>query len=251
MDIITKLKRPVHFNVTLSCHKQLRELPLPDSMSDYGLVGLHPCGDLGPLLLRHFVECSHVRFICMVGCCFMKLTCSGNNRSYPISDYVTTLDSELSYVSREIACHAIEVYSERLRKGDYENLKVHAYRAALERILVECDPKLKHAPVRSIKHLDNMSFERYCELAVQKLNMTHQLSPERLSRGRDDLDKWRQVVIVYTLRLTLAPLVETVLLLDRVLYVLEKGLSCSIQAVFDPKLSPRNHIIVARRQNYN
>lgn len=119
------LKRPVHFNVRLSCHKQLLQLPLPDSMRDYGLVGLHPCGDLGPLLLKHFVECDHVKFICLVGCCFMKLSCSGSNCGYPMSDFVAKLDGDLSFVSREIACHAIEVYSERLRKGEYENLKVN------------------------------------------------------------------------------------------------------------------------------
>ncbi|KAG6441836.1 hypothetical protein O3G_MSEX002033 [Manduca sexta] len=246
-EAVMKLIRPTHFNVTLSCHDQLCHLPLASTMENYGLIGLHPCGDLGPLLLRHFTAYEHVKFICLVGCCFMKLTCEGENCGYPMSEYVRGMDHGLSYVSREIACHAIEVYAERLMKGNYEDLKVHAYRAALERILVTYDPQLKHSPVRSVKHSDTMTFEKYCTLAVEKLNMPMLFTPEALSCGASDLEQWRRVVTVYTLRLAVAPLVETLILLDRVLYVLEQGLSCEIRPVFDPKLSPRNHIIIARR----
>lgn len=117
---MSQLHRPIHFNIELSAHEQLYQLPLPDTMKNYGLIGLHPCGDLGPLLLKHFVSCDSVKFICVVGCCYMKLT----NKGYPMSRFVNALDSHLSYVSREIACHAIEVYVDRLRKGQYEHLKV-------------------------------------------------------------------------------------------------------------------------------
>ncbi|XP_022822470.1 protein RRNAD1 [Spodoptera litura] len=246
-ESVSKLKRPLHFNMTLSTHKQLMGLSLPDCMANYGLIGLHPCGDLGPLLLKQFVECENIKFICVVGCCFMKLTCDGVNRGYPMSDFVKRLDSHLSFTSREIACHAIEVYCERLCKGNYEDLKIHAYRAALERMLVEHNPKLRHAPVRSIKHSNTMSFEQYCSQATERLNISLPTSPVAWSRGLADLAQWRRVVVVYTLRLALAPLVETVVLLDRVLFVLEQGLSCEIRPVFDPKLSPRNHIIIAKR----
>uniref|UniRef100_A0A2A4JAH1 Methyltransferase domain-containing protein n=1 Tax=Heliothis virescens TaxID=7102 RepID=A0A2A4JAH1_HELVI len=245
-EAINKLRRPLHFNLTLSSHQQLRDLPLPDCMQNYGLIGLHPCGDLGPLLLKHFINSENIKFICVVGCCFMKLSCDGVDRGYPMSSYVRSLDSKLSYPSREIACHAIEVYCERLCKGNYEDLKIHAYRAALERILVDHNPKLKHAPVRSIKHSDTMTFEKYCAQALERINIPL-TSPALLSRGYRELSQWRRVVVLYTLRLALAPLVETVVLLDRVLYVLEHGISCEIRPVFDPKLSPRNHIIIAKR----
>ncbi|XP_075976803.1 methyltransferase-like protein 25B [Anticarsia gemmatalis] len=246
-EAASKLHRPLHFNITLSCYSQLVKLPLPETMMNYGLIGLHPCGDLGPLLLKHFVESEHVKFICVVGCCYMKLSCEGKQQGYPMSDYVNRLDSKLSFPSREIACHAIEVYCERLMKGNYKDLKIHAYRAALERILVEHDPKLRHAPVRSIKHSDSMTFENYCSLALERIKLPLPTSPSVWSRGYHDLQQWRRVVVVYTLRLALAPLVETVVLLDRMLYVMEKGMSCEIRPVFDPKLSPRNHIIIARR----
>lgn len=120
---MTTMKRPTHYNMTLSHHTQLQDIKLPNSTDGYGLVGLHPCGDLGPLLLKHFVNCEDVKFICLVGCCYMKLTSNG----YPMSKHVQNLNSALSYPSREIACHAIEVYSERLRQGNYEDLKVSKF----------------------------------------------------------------------------------------------------------------------------
>lgn len=117
---MSKMPRPIHCNIALSSLAQLNELNLAENMDHYGLIGLHPCGDLGPLLIQHFVTSDKVKFICVVGCCYMKLSNSG----YPMSDYAKRQDSSLPYVSREIACHAIETYTKKLSKGDYKDLKV-------------------------------------------------------------------------------------------------------------------------------
>lgn len=95
--------------------------------NDYGIVGLHPCGDLGPLLLRMFAETPAIKFICIVGCCFNKLSCQGDKfRGYPLSHFVSSIENnELSYESRQIACHAIESYCQRLVKGLYQDLQVN------------------------------------------------------------------------------------------------------------------------------
>lgn len=124
---MSELKRPIHINITLQSDQHLSDISLPETMESYGLIGLHPCGDLGPLLLKHFAYNPNVKFICVVGCCFMKLTCDDDDdNGYPMSDYVKQMgkNNYLSYCSREIACHAIEVYNERLLKGKYEDLKV-------------------------------------------------------------------------------------------------------------------------------
>ncbi|CAK1602422.1 unnamed protein product [Parnassius mnemosyne] len=245
-ETMSKLKRPMHFNMTLTSHEQLLQLPLVDNITEYGLIGLHPCGDLAPLLLKHFVNCSKVKYICVVGCCYMKLTCDSEPYGYPMSAHVKKLGGKLSYTSREIACHAIEQYSERLRRGQYEDLKIHAYRATLEKILVEHNPALKHSQIRSIKHTNNMTFESYCAAALQRVDV--ELDAGRVRAGGVCVRAWRRVLLVYSLRLALAPLVESLVLLDRLLYLLEHGLSCEIRPVFDPKISPRNHIIIGRRK---
>lgn len=57
---MSALLRPTHCNITLSSIDQLQQVPLPHSVKNYGLIGLHPCGDLGPLLIKHFVDCDKV-----------------------------------------------------------------------------------------------------------------------------------------------------------------------------------------------
>jgi hypothetical protein len=95
-----------------------------------GFIGLHPCGDLGAILMNIFLCCSEIKFINFSGCCYMKLTThigSGEFVGYPLSDYVRSLPSantRLTYESLEIACHAIEMYSKRLKSGKYDGLKV-------------------------------------------------------------------------------------------------------------------------------
>lgn len=47
---------------------------LDEEMSGFGLVGLHPCGDLATTLLQCYAEADLAKFICVAGCCYFKLT---------------------------------------------------------------------------------------------------------------------------------------------------------------------------------
>lgn len=40
----------------------------------FGIVGLHPCGDLAAILLNIFLNCKEAKFLNIVGCCHMKMT---------------------------------------------------------------------------------------------------------------------------------------------------------------------------------
>lgn len=63
------------------------------------------------------------------------------------------------------------------------------------------------------------------------------------------LSDWYKVVLFYSLRLLIANVVETVVVLDRALFVKEnvKDGRVNIITLFDPVLSPRNFAIVAER----
>lgn len=45
-----------------------------DLTEEFGIIGLHPCGDLATTLLRLYSFNEKAKFICVVGCCYMKLT---------------------------------------------------------------------------------------------------------------------------------------------------------------------------------
>ncbi|KAI1229913.1 Protein RRNAD1, partial [Lamprotornis superbus] len=61
------------------------------------------------------------------------------------------------------------------------------------------------------------------------------------------LEQQHKVVAFCTLGQLLAPVVETLILLDRLLYLREQGFHCALVPLFNPQFSPRNLVLVAAR----
>ncbi|XP_065093077.1 methyltransferase-like protein 25B [Ochlerotatus camptorhynchus] len=219
-----------------------------DSAFHFGLVGLHPCGDLAVFLMKLFLSCPEARFIKLVCCCYMKLTTDEDmtsNYGFPVSAFSKQLGLYLSYEAREIACHAVEQYHSKL-ESDYQELKVHAFRAAVEKIIVNLRPDWKHSGLRSTK-LGNLSFRQYCDKATNETGIELPSTAVESPETANDLNHWERVVKFYTLRLMFAPLVESVVLYDRWLYLLEQGINSEIDVIFDPFCSPRNHALTGEK----
>jgi hypothetical protein len=84
------------------------------------LVGLHTCGDLGPTLLRCYLEAACVRAVVSLGCCYMHLSEAeglalraaaaeaGAGQGYPLSRRYAHV--ALGDTLRELACHALDAY---------------------------------------------------------------------------------------------------------------------------------------------
>lgn len=146
-----------------------------------------------------------------------------NFSSFPLSNYLRRHSlSRLSYEAKEISCHHQEIYVQRLADRNYGHLMIHSYRASIEKIISKYWPELKHVGLKSIKHSTGLTFSDYCSRATSHLRI---VIPEDEIFSADverDLRCWKKIVIFYTLRLMLAPLVESVILYDRMLYVLEK-----------------------------
>ncbi|EDW61782.2 methyltransferase-like protein 25B isoform X1 [Drosophila virilis] len=254
----THFKRPVHLTQRLSSDtkpvhfiESIREaFHLPDTDFQFGIIGLHPCGDLGATLMRMFLNCKQAKFLNFVGCCYQKMSTRQTQprkelHGYPLSSRLQNdPNCQLSYEAREIACHAMEQYSDRLQAGQYEYLKIHSLRAAAERIIVEQLPDLRHSALRNVKHAPGMTFNDYFQKAIEgtRFASLQAANPEQIDA---DLLHWRRIVCFYTVRLMLAPLVESIILYDRGMFLLENGCQVNIEAIFDPRLSPRNHITSA------
>lgn len=207
----------------------------------FGIIGLHPCGDLAAILISLFLRIPQARFLHLVGCCYMKLTTNvvpknlSQDQSkqslllsngYPLSKYLNcNMQSVgLSSEAREVACHAIEMYYDRLTNRNYEFLKIHSFRAATERILVNRYPHLKHSGLRNVRYVSGLSFEEYFQRAVADLDIPSFRSEDLCQpTTQEDLQRWRELVIFYSLRLFFAPLIESVILYDRILYLMENG----------------------------
>ncbi|XP_066117888.1 methyltransferase-like protein 25B isoform X2 [Saccopteryx bilineata] len=202
------------------------ELLLPLENSPQGgarllLTGLHACGDLSVALLRHFSCCPEVVALASVGCCYMKLS---NPGSYPLSQWVAALPGcELSYRLREGACHALEEYAERLQKAG-PGLRTHCYRAALETVIRHAQPKLCRPGVQGIPRVHELKIEEYVQRGLQQVGLDPHL-PLSLPTLWAHQAQENRVVAFFSLALLLAPLVETLILLDRLLYLQEQALN--------------------------
>ncbi|KAG4077213.1 hypothetical protein HA402_016200 [Bradysia odoriphaga] len=250
---IKRLRRPVHLNVQLTVSTDTESLlnqisecfNIPNDKRDkltFGIVGLHPCGDLAAILLNVFLKCKEAKFINIAGCCYMKMTES----SFPLSNYLRRHSlSHLSYEAKEISCHHQEIYVQRLADRNYDHLMIHSYRAAIEKIISKYWPELKHIGLKSIKHSTGLTFSDYCSRATSHLRIVIPEDEIFSAEVQRDLRCWKKIVIFYTLRLMMAPLVESVILYDRMLYVLEKHYCVQSEALFDPVISPRNVVITA------
>ncbi|XP_026541719.1 protein RRNAD1 [Notechis scutatus] len=208
------------------------------------LTGLHACGDLSATLLRLFVACPHVVGITSVACCYMKLsTGEGAQPGYPLSDWVAALPGhQLSYKAREGACHAMEDYLLRL-EHDSPSLKMHCFRARLETMIRTIDPTKKRLGVQAIPKSHEMTFEQYARQGLERVGMSPSGPLEPASPAQQ-----RRVVVFFSLALLLAPLVETLILLDRMIYLQEQGFPCELIPLFNPALSARNLVLVAAKK---
>lgn len=68
----------------------------------------------------------------------------------------------------------------------------------------------------------------YCEIALERLSLPTEATQDAVRCGNLAHDHWKRVVVLYTLRLALAPLVETLILLDRLYYMIEHGKNSEI-----------------------
>uniref|UniRef100_A0A8C0JVN2 Methyltransferase like 25B n=2 Tax=Canis lupus TaxID=9612 RepID=A0A8C0JVN2_CANLU len=229
---------------TALCEELL--LPLdtsPQSRARLLLTGLHACGDLSVTLLRHF-SCPQVVALASVGCCYMKLSDPGG---YPLSQWVAGLPGhELPYRLREGACHALEEYAERLQKSG-PGLRTHCYRAALETVIRGAQPELRRPGVQGIPRVHELKIEEYVRRGLRRVGLDPQL-PLNLAALQAHQAQENRVVAFFSLALLLAPLVETLILLDRLLYVQEQGFYAELLPIFSPALSPRNLVLVATKR---
>jgi len=180
--------------------------------------------------------------------------CLPCDAGYPMSGWVRRLGVPFGYHVRELACHHMMAYHDRLvaaADGDpraEEALRSHCRRAVLELVLRR---RGAGGCVGVIKNGPSLTFGAYVTACFHKLGLPPQSEEEEaatLAQCEPLLPQWRRVVVYYVLRLLLAPLWEAFLLLDRLLFLQERGYAAQLLPLFDPTLSPRNYAVLGVRR---
>lgn len=224
------------------------------------LTGLHTCGNLSATCLRTFHSQKECRILCNVGCCYHLLKEvystdeSFENKGimdhqseygFPLSKYLLEKGVCLGRNARMLASQSLErvKYDQKLPKSSLY------YRALLEVLLQQKDSRrLSLLTVGKVRHYTN--FKEYVEGSLKK----HNYLPEDFHISLESIEKIEEeyrsgqkyLELFYLLRMTFAPILETLILLDRLLYLKENGYEKSyLVELFDAVISPRCYAIVA------
>ncbi|XP_042171533.1 methyltransferase-like protein 25 isoform X3 [Oncorhynchus tshawytscha] len=224
-------------------------------LEDAVMVGLHTCGDLAPSTLRMFVAKRELLSVCSVGCCYHLLSeefdptrqeCpSSSVCGFPLSGYLREQSWFCGRNARMSACLALE----RVAKGQGIQMESLFYRAVLHVILRD-----HYSSFKSEKRVGNVyskatSFVDYVWRALRRLELDESKLSDSVIQGYHDTYRPRMVEMeaFNMLKVTLAPCIEGLILLDRLCYLKEQedvAFSTLVQ-LFDPLLSPRCYGVVA------
>ncbi|KAK1482419.1 hypothetical protein CTAM01_13579 [Colletotrichum tamarilloi] len=233
--------------------------PLADEMAAWAedekcmLVGLHACGNLSEHMLRYFATVPFIVCLGAVGCCYNHIVPRSAScpDGFPISAKMRDRNVTLSATALMTGCQAPNNW-ERADPSKPESTysKRRFYRALLEKIFhdkgIELDKEDR--PVWGVRKGDMDTFNAFARRAMGCLNVDESkisdadlLAYEERYRGYEG-----KVAILWTLSVLCCKVVESVIALDRYLFLTENGgQHVDVVPIFDYSISPRNLMLVA------
>ncbi|XP_037032231.1 methyltransferase-like protein 25 [Bradysia coprophila] len=231
-----------------------------ENPTGFCLSGLHTCGNLASSCLRIFTENKDLNVLCNVGCCYHLLGeefCVDeffeNRRvreieidsGFPMSNYLRNQEFKLGRNARMLGSQSIH---RTKQEKDLPQISLF-YRALLETLIADKYPEYKNR-IQVGRSKRTTNFVDYVRVACKKGELNFDsITDDELLTLEKSLDHHRlQINLFYLVRMTFAPVIETLILLDRLLYVKENDISNSfLVKLFDPVVSPRCFAIVAMK----
>ncbi|KAJ1969281.1 hypothetical protein IWQ62_000719 [Dispira parvispora] len=252
-DVHRQLSRTYHQLVHSPLDAQVPDTYLPP----WTICGLHACGQLSNVMLQWFVR-SSARCLVNVGCCYNMLgftqgLMSDVSTRFPISEYLSKKSARLSVNALKLACQSPARWANDTQTS-IGNFERNFYRALIHYMMVDQGLVKRDDPFPVLGRLPKSAFrdfQTYCQRAFQRLGM----SPLDSDLVQEYYDRFRpraiQMAIVWTLKALLSPCIESFIVLDRCLYLVEQGCHVSLVPLVDVTISPRNLTIVATKPSVN
>ncbi|KAI8374354.1 methyltransferase domain-containing protein [Radiomyces spectabilis] len=235
-----------------------------DPNEQWLVCGLHACGDLSSMILRLFAESSEVSCMVNVGCCYHNLTCEDDEietddaapiYGFPMSQALAGY--KMGTTARVLACQSPWRWAEQ-KKGSHVSFLHHFYRALLQKMFVEKGLSTVSTPPVLGRMHKRKGFTDYIQTALRRLDMPAETISEEESN--EYLEEYvskrvdKQLVVLWMLRVLLAPVLESIVLVDRYLYLKEAIASSTnpqkgvwMFPLFDLSASPRNVVFIASK----
>ncbi|XP_032834080.2 putative methyltransferase-like protein 25 isoform X2 [Petromyzon marinus] len=217
------------------------------------LAGLHACGDLSSTAVRLFCSSPHAHALCLVSCCYHRLTeqgDAGENLSslpgFPMSQKLSSMQCMLGRNARMTAC----LSRERATHGKGLPTDSLFYWAVLQVLIRD-----HYDSGSSDEHVGKVfsksrSFVDYCRRVLEKMSLDHaKLTDSEIQSYHDRyIDRKVELEAFNQMKAALAPCVEALILTDRLCYLQEQGVAhAGIVRLFNPMVSPRCFALVASK----
>lgn len=238
-----------------------------NNKEEFTLIGLHTCGSLATTCLKLFTEPkNNLKLLINVGCCYHLIEeeftndlfwgdieiALNKNESYgfPVSNCLKERKFKLGRDARMCASQSPEKIFNS--KDIINPTKPLFYRALLQVYLIQ---ELGHENI-SRCHVGRLAhkcstFNEYVHKAVKRLQLNIKIDNEKIDAFHNKyLIEYERLKVFFIIKQALAPVIEGLIIMDRLLYLHEQGINEAFVAkLFDPLLSPRNHAIIALKKN--
>lgn len=202
-------------------NNNLRQLKVKDS-TDL-VIGLHTCGDLAEHALKCF-HCSQSKSFLSWGCCYHKIPTAYYS---PISEQGKTY---LPLFDKYPLTLAAKSYKPQTTENINRRVRVKTYRYALELFLGK---KLRTGPLSP--NIYQGSFSDYLQKVCPEISQK-----EALKFFNENKNHIQKLISLGFKRDLWGRVIETSIILDRALFLEEKGYYPEILEFFSPEISPRN-----------
>ena len=213
--------------------------PAPKELDSNALaVALHACGVLTDRLLEQAVACGAGVVAAM--CCYHAL--DGATRYDPLSTRGRA--SGLTLEQHEVRLAVLDevVAPERKRAGRRREM---AYRLALDLLLREASGQDRYTPLGPFAPEEaRLPFEAFCRSVTERLGLSLARFDAQVAE-RAGVDRARHVRALALVRGLFRRPLELWLVLDRALFLAERGRAVSVGTFCDRALTPRDLAIVS------
>lgn len=238
-----------------------------EDIPGFCLTGLHTCGDLASTCLRVFQESDQISAICNIGCCyhlnsqrfddthqFSYNPALNTHRhlvgyGFPLSRYMNENPIGFTATARQISAHA--VHRTVSVANDAERYRALFHRALLEVLIQRKCPQFYGTTVtRRIREVSFIDYVREANHRNPHLNFDESnICHNELDGLHEEFQKYFPFLnLYYRLRDSMGSIIETIFLLDRLLYLKENEHENDVSYLvkfFDPIISPRCYGLVA------
>ncbi|KAF6040321.1 METTL25 [Bugula neritina] len=257
----TEDDKPTHIALTafIGPNDQLDKYVEPYFQNNqFMLTGLHTCGDLAGSMSRQFIHSPACTLMVGVGCCYHLIS-----EMFCANPFQPKVDEEASatpqfpmssflrdkHVKLGRNCRMLSMQS-KIGQDSVFDVSLF-WRAHLQKILFDVHGYWRKDWILGKIASRCSSFREYVRKAFHKLHIESQLTDAQIDDYiHQHAHVENKMAMFFQLRTALSPAIESVILLDRCLYLLEQNATTMvvIKKLFHPSKSPRCYAIIAKKK---